>query len=123
MTLKHAETMQQTRRDFRWVRLASPSTEECKFPEIKPPKPIFGGNCLVPIVWDSEILTSSNGVYVGTPPEPKHKGGWVGYYIEIQFESDADAKTHYHFTTPGFTWPDTLPFADCTGEACTGTLL
>jgi hypothetical protein len=123
VTLKHAETLQQERRDFRWVRLASNATGVCKFPSITPPKPIFGGNCLVPIVWDSHIIIGNDGVYTGTPPEPKHKGGWVGYYIEIQFAADTDAKTHYHFTTPGFTWPDTLPFADCKGEECVGTLL
>ena len=60
------------------------------------------------------------GVYSATPPAPRG-GRWTGYYVELFFKSSL--KSDYLFTTPGFTWPDTLPFADCKGAECTGRLL
>ena len=56
------------------------------------------------------------------PPKPT-SGRWTGYYIEMMFDSGTHIKSQYHFTTPGFTWPDTLPFADCQEETCVGRLL
>ena len=38
-------------------------------------------------------------------------------------EYAAGNKARLMETTPGFTWPDTLPFKDCTGAECTGRLL
>ena len=29
-------------------------------------------------------------------------------------------KEDYIVTTPGYTWPNTLPYPDCTGEGCLG---
>ena len=123
VVLRHAETISDSRRDFRWVRLASPSNGNCSLPEIKLAKPIFGGNCLVPIVWHSTKLTAVKpGVYRAVPPEPK-KGHWTGYYIELYFPSDTGHQAKLKVTTPGYAWPNTLPFKDCTGAACAGHLL
>ena len=47
--------------------------------------------------------------------------GRFSYYVELFFKSSL--KSDYLFTTPGFTWPDTLPFADCKGAECIGRLL
>jgi hypothetical protein len=49
--MRYSETLQTKRRDFRWVRLANDQVGECKFPDIPLAKPLFGANCLVPIVW------------------------------------------------------------------------
>merc|ERR1712100_659362 len=119
VVLRHAQTHQASRRDFRWVRKASNITEPCRFPEIKLKKAVFGGgNCLVPIIWRGETLSASNdGVYRVTPPEPTKKGHWVGYYVEVYFASDVHMK-EYRLTTPGYVWPDTLPYADCSGKTC-----
>lgn len=89
------------------------------------PKPLFGGNCLQPIVWKSLELSpdSSGKVYVATPPTPKHKGHWTGYYVELYFKSDTGHEAELLETTPGFAFPDTLPFADCTLAGCKGHLL
>jgi hypothetical protein len=44
--LRHASTLQDKRRDFRWVRQANNHTEACKLPDIPLKKPFLGGNCL-----------------------------------------------------------------------------
>lgn len=119
--LRHASTLTDVRRDFRWVRLAGNDTTPCDLPDIKLPKPIFGGNCIQPILWTGIVLNqTAPGVYSATPPAPRG-GRWTGYYVELFFKSSL--KSDYLFTTPGFTWPDTLPFADCKGAECTGRLL
>jgi len=121
--LHTGHTTQAMRRDFRWVRLANNQTGACKFPDIPLPKPIFGGNCLQPIIWNNITLeTATPGVYRFTPPSPP-PAPWMGYYIEMKFPSDTGMKEHFQFTTPGFTWPNTLPFPDCQGAACEGHLL
>ena len=101
---------------------------------------MFGGNCLQPIIWLGKTLkgrpakdgaAGSGGgavVYTAVPPAPAASGhGWVGYYVEVSFPCDDSSvngrSSEYHMTTPGYVWPDTLPFADCAGEACRGHLL
>lgn len=126
VVLRHATTFSTERRDFRWVRLASNATGLCNLPEIKiPPVSEGGGNCLVPIIWEGTTLqptVKGGNVYVGIPPEPK-KGHWKGYYIEIYYPSNAGIKSEFQFTTPGYAWPNTLPFKDCKGNGCIGRLV
>lgn len=133
VVLRHATTMQTVRRDFRWVRLANVSsipggvvTPPCKFPEIKiPPVSEGGGNCLVPIIWEGTTLkptVKDGNVFVGIPPEPP-TGHWKGYYIEIYYPSNSGIKSEFQFTTPGFAWPNTLPFKDCSRDECIGRLV
>lgn len=125
VVLRHAETLQAERRDFRWVRLASERTGNCTLPDIPLPKPLFGGNCIQPIIWTGKTLKPAVSVlpgvvtYKAKPPAPK-KGRWTGYWIEMFFPSGTSMKSEFHFTTPGFTWPNTLPYADCSGAACEG---
>lgn len=125
--LRHAETWQSNRRDFRWVRAANNYTEPCTLPEIHLPKAIFGGgNCVVPIIWHSIKLQESSatpGLYEGQAPTPKKKGHWTGYYIEMYFASGSGIKSEYRMTTPGYAFPDTLPYKDCHGDSCIGRLL
>lgn len=122
VVLHTAMTLQQDRRDFRWVRLASNSSSPCISPDIPLPKPVFGGNCLQPILWTTTKLeVTEGGLYTFTPPPNTPK--WMGYYIEVFFPSDIGLKDHLQTSTPGFVWPDTLPFEDCTGEACYGELM
>jgi hypothetical protein len=112
--------------DFRWVRLASNTTGKCALPDIPLLKPVFGGNCIQPIIWTATTVHPSMSpggtdvVYHATPPKVTKPGRWVGYYVEMHFPSDIGLIEDFIFTTPGFTWPNTLPFKDCTGAACTG---
>lgn len=126
VVLRHAETFSSQRRDFRWVRMANNRTGKCTFPEVPLKKSVFGGgNCLVPILWGGTTLTAAPGqpnVYKAIPPEPK-KGRWTGYYIEVFFPSNTETKDEFQFTTPGFAWPNTLPFKDCHAETCAGPLV
>jgi PhoPQ-activated pathogenicity-related protein len=120
--LHTGHTTQTIRRDFRWVRLANNQSGACKLPDIPLPKPIFGGNCQQPIFCNNVTLsTTTPGVYRYTPPSPPKN--WMGYYIEMKFPSDTGMVDHFQFTTPGFVWPNTLPFADCANEACEGYLV
>ena len=123
VVLRHAETLQTVRRDFRWVRQANNNTQPCKWPFIPLKKPLFGGNCVQPIIWLGTTLKAvSPGVYKGIPPKPKDSY-WTGYYVEMFFPSDTTAKGDFQFTTPGYTWPNTLPFKDCHGAECVGRLV
>jgi hypothetical protein len=61
-------------------------------------------------------------VYHITPPIPKD-GHWSGYYISLIFPGDTEPerftlRNEYKVSTPGFTWPNTLPFEDCFEETC-----
>lgn len=127
VVLRHSQTLQNVRRDFRWVRQANNNTQPCKWPFIPLKKPLFGGNCIQPIIWYGTTLKEvegSPGVYKGTPPKPKKEGFWTGYYIEMFFPSDTGLKySDFQFTTPGYTWPNTLPFKDCSGKTCIGKLV
>ena len=121
VVLRHAQSMSTTRRDFRWVRLANNETGKCSLPGVKiPPLSEGGGNCVQPIIWLGKTLQpDAKGVYSATPPEPK-PGHWTGYYIEVFFPSGTAVKSEFQFTTPGYAWPNTLPFKDCTGSECIG---
>ena len=117
VTMRYAHTLQSKLRDFRWVRLANTKNGECDFPGIKLKKPVYGGgNCIQPIVWLEKHLHEKEGVYRAVPPQPRD-GKWVGYYIQVHYESG------FQETTPGFVWPDTLPFADCNGRDCSDNLV
>ena len=61
--------------------------------------------------------------YHAKAPEPKNAGHWAGYYIEVTFKSDTGHLAPLIETTPGYVWPNTLPFDDCTREGCRGHLL
>ena len=141
VVLRHAQTLTSERRDFRWVRLANNDTGACTLPDVPLKKPVDGGNCLQPVVWLGTTLDedpSTPGLFTATPPEPKN-GHWTGYYIEVYFpqqkrsataaaaananQDGASFASEFQFTTPGFAWPNTLPFADCHGDSCVGRLV
>ena len=46
-----------------------------------------------------------------TPKEPL-SGHWRGYFIELYYPSDM-ARADLMVSTPGYVWPDTLPFEEC----------
>lgn len=136
VALRHAQTLQTARRDFRWVRLAGTNdTAPCRLPGV-PIKPVEGGgNCLEPIVWRSTSLepqpqqhtrgpaaaqdAAANGrttaapapralVYKATPPAPR-SGHWTGYFVELSFPSETLRHSPFLLTTRGFVWPETMP--------------
>ena len=65
-----------------------------------------------------------NGEAIYSHPHPKgRKGHWMGYYIEVTFPGDTPQgikafKNEFVESTPGYTWPKTLPFDDCYMEGC-----
>ena len=62
-------------------------------------------------------MEGSPGVYRVLPPEPA-PGFWTGYYVEVFFKSDTGMAFDFEFSTPGYAWPNTLPFPDCSKETC-----
>ena len=112
--------MEHTRRDFRWFRSANDKTPACTWPWVKTPFTVMGdGNCLQLTWWHGqELKESAPGVYRATPPEPTKEGHWVGYYIEVYFKGDTShgsflLKNQFGFSTPGYAWPNTLPYPEC----------
>jgi len=88
---------------------------------------------LQPIYWHKQELKEvSPGTYQTLPPKPKD-GHWTGFYIEFEFSgSDMSSGSgdpnplftqDMFLTTPGWTWPNTLPFPDCHGESCGGSVV
>ena len=138
VVLRHAQTTSDKRRDFRWVRLANVSNgDHCTLPDFPLKKPLFGGNCVQPIAWEETELTPNASasvgsvegggaaapvVYTATPTPPK-KGHWRGYYIELKYASTQLKKAELRVSTPGFVWPNTLPFPDCDMSECPPVLL
>ena len=139
--MRHGMTLSKDRRDFRWIVNANNITKidpACKFPYVSFPKKHslesdHGPQCLQPIIWEGKSLKQSgvtpNGdsIYSTHPPKPI-PGHWTGYYIEVTFPSDTDSgsgyyKNEYHLTTPGYTWPTTLPFDDCFMDTCVGIMV
>jgi len=122
--LRHSETHSTTRRDFRFLRQANDFSEACSFPEITIPS-LDGANCLSPVYWSGKKLNEAKegtGCYKVMPPKPS-EGHWSGYYIQMYFAGDTNMGSillfnEFSMTTPGFTWPNTLPFPDCEGEQC-----
>ena len=80
------------------------------------------------MIWQAKSLAQAgenkNGdaVYKIDPPTPRH-GHWTGYYISLVFPGDTDPgrftlRNEFRVSTPGYTWPNTLPFEDCYAESC-----
>jgi len=86
------------------------------------------GLCFQPIFWREKTLEKSgenvNGEAIYSHPHPKgRRGHWMGYYIEVTFPGDTPQgikafKNEFVESTPGYTWPKTLPFDDCYMEGC-----
>lgn len=145
VSLSYAETLQSVRRDFRWiVQGSTDSPKPCQWPLIPVPGSLLEQQkqmysledstqlCLQPIIWKSMELKETShgsGIYVAKAPIPKHEGRWVGYFVDVFFYGDVAQdhfsllKNEYHFTTTGWTNPNTLPFEDCHGDECIGRLV
>jgi len=122
VVMRHSQTISSERRDFRWIRASNNDTEKCTLPNIHLKKPVFGADCFVPIVWIGTTLEAeSDGSYVAKAPKP-FDGHWSGFYVELYFPAEFSS-SDYQFTSPGFTFPNTLPFADCSGASCKGKLV
>jgi len=140
--LKYGETISTERRDFRWMVQSNEfSGINCTFPyiplsatqkeEYSTMYNLEGSHqdlCFQPIIWRHKTLHKSHetadgdAVYTHAPPTPRD-GHWMGYYIEVTFPGDTPQgikvfQNEFVESTPGYTWPDTLPFDDCHAEGC-----
>lgn len=98
------------RRDFRWAAL---NATPC---QIK----VFGA-CVRLILWEEKPATMINEfTYVASMPPPP-KGFWTAFMLELQW-SNTVGPDDFFFTSPASVIPNTMPFADCQGAACKGTL-
>jgi len=113
VVLRHAQTLSDERRDFRWVRLANETTSPCKLPGFKVPPVEGGGNCAQPMIWLGKTLQAdADGSFLATPPSPR-AGHYMGYYVELFYPSTLLKRDDYQVSTPGYVWPDTFPFPEC----------
>lgn len=143
VAMTSAQTVQNDRRDFRWI-VKAKDNKTCEYPYIPLPINIqdalpFSGYsdlgipfelCLQPIVWLptqlKEVSVDENGTrtYIANPPSPSIEGRWMAYYINLHFESDNEKpkwsfmENEYHVTSVGWVTPNTLPFEDCFGVSC-----
>ncbi len=97
------------RRDFRWAAInATPCIVK-----------VFGA-CIRPILWsESEPVEVAPNTYMAHFEPPQD--GWKEFLMEVHWENPT-GPTDFVFTTPASAVPNTLPFPDCHGEACKGTL-
>ena len=108
------------------MRLANATLgDECPLPGVRLNKSVEGGgNCLQPMFWREESLApSADGTTYTAQPKLPDAGHWRGYYIELLFPSAQLPHVQLRVSTPGFVWPDTLPFADCNFAECPPTLV
>eukprot|EP01013_Petalomonas_cantuscygni_P008288 TRINITY_DN21004_c0_g1_i1.p1 TRINITY_DN21004_c0_g1~~TRINITY_DN21004_c0_g1_i1.p1 ORF type:complete len:562 (-),score=146.05 TRINITY_DN21004_c0_g1_i1:753-2339(-) len=117
VTIRHANTLSSTMRDFRWI--VQPPT--CNFPNIK-----VKGLCVQPIVFFSETpdpvnKTATSYVYRAQMTKPDF--GWKGFYFDVEFPSDTGLRVNYRLTSQAVITPNTFPFPDCHGASCLGTLV
>jgi len=101
-------------RDFRLLTAQNP----CKSIPIS-------GHCLNLYFFDKTTLSpsASNPMeYVATVPIPAAGQGWTAFLIEATYKSPFATDSTYTFTTQASMVPKTLPFPDCVGNGCYGTL-
>jgi PhoPQ-activated pathogenicity-related protein len=124
VVLRTAPTLNLKRRDFRWFVKADNKngTAKCNFPDVGPLKLLGFEACVQPTIWTGKTLeASSPGVYEAKLKKPLL--GWTGAYVEVFFPSDSGLKSEYQFTTAGMVWPQTLPYPDCHGAECGGSVV
>jgi len=116
VVLQHSTTLGADKRDFRWAGLPD-SSGKCAFPKVH-----VETICVQPIIWTgTELHPTEPGVYQAVLKKPLV--GWSGYYVEMFFPSDTGLSQQYKLTTSGMVWPQSMPFADCSGAACEGHLV
>lgn len=104
-----AEGVSTGRRDFRWAAL---NTSFCI---VK----LFGA-CLRPLLWNTtDAVMVNDFTYTASLPVPTE--GWVAFFIELQFDNPTGPDDFY-FTSATSVLPNTMPFPDCHGAECRGTL-
>lgn len=84
------------------------------------------GHCLNLYFFEKTSLSPTSGnsmEYVAKVPIPGEGEGWTAFLIEATYKSPFATDSTYTFTTQASMVPLTLPFPDCTGEACLGTLV
>lgn len=103
------EGVSKGRRDFRWAAL------NASFCLVK----VFGA-CVRPLLWTTTNATQVDEftytALLDTPTE-----GWIAFMIEMQWDNPSGPDDFY-FTSAASVLPNTMPFPDCHGADCRGTL-
>ncbi|XP_059147518.1 autocrine proliferation repressor protein A-like [Physella acuta] len=104
VTVYHATTLSDGRRDFRLV------VRDAK----------TGGKLPHPVLWYSTTAKQNSPTeYEAEFMRPVN--GWTAFFIQLQFDGLYDSTLD--FTTEVNVVPDTLPFPDCSGVSCFGKLV
>ena len=117
VTVRQAQTLSSTMRDFRWI--IQPA-------ECLPPNFMVGGRCVQPILWFEDVMTTNSTtfplVYTAQYSPPQF-GGWQAFFFDVAFPSDTGLKVNYRMTSQAVVVPDTFPFPDCHEQSCTGHIV
>lgn len=110
VTVRWADTLNHTRRDWRLII----SPENCQYLKVS-------GQCIQPVLWSKEdavkIDATHYKVEFDNPP-----AGWRAFLLDVQFAARVGQVRHV-FTTQVNIIPDVYPFPPCHGEGCRGELL
>ncbi|CAL1541763.1 unnamed protein product [Lymnaea stagnalis] len=104
VTVYHARTLSGNRRDFRMFILNTVTGKRVLNPVLWHSR---AANRLSPTQYDTELLKPSE--------------GWAAFFIQVKMKGVKGS--FLEFTTEVNIVPDVLPFADCSGDACYGTLV
>ena len=116
------DTMNTTRRDWRWAKM---KTESVNQPSNSPEDQNNDLNKndieLQPIIWNQFSVETLNSTAWEVSINPA-ADVYRGIFIEVSFQG-SDEKSKLTFTTEISITPDTRPFPQCRGEECYGYLL
>ncbi|EGD73818.1 AprA [Salpingoeca rosetta] len=110
VTVRWADTLNHTRRDWRLII----GGENCPYIKVS-------GECIQPVLWQKEAATKIDDthyeVHFDNPP-----AGWRAFLLDVQFRAEVGVVPHV-FTSQVNIIPDVYPFPPCHGEGCRGQLL
>eukprot|EP00045_Choanoeca_perplexa_P003730 m.33128 g.33128 ORF g.33128 m.33128 type:complete len:491 (+) comp12198_c0_seq1:30-1502(+) len=110
VTIRHADTLNHTRRDWRLVTGDNPC-----------PTIAVDGGCIQPVLWFGEpAIQEDDTHYSGEMAFPD--AGWRAWFLEVEFDAPVGIFP-YIWSTQVDIIPETFPFPDCHGEGCRGILV
>jgi hypothetical protein len=112
----HANTLSTTKRDWRLAKLDA----HCTTKNVSTPG---GKACLQPIIWYPAAPTKLNSTAFQAAFKPPPGGEWTAYFMVAEFEQNPAVEYKFKLTTQVQITPAVVPFPDCVGEGCLGSLI
>jgi PhoPQ-activated pathogenicity-related protein len=113
--LQTVNTLQPLRKDFRLITGNTPA-DPCKYI----PVPVFGGGCLVPMLWTPTDIALNSSNTIITLKQDAPATGWRAFMASLFYPGPAGTNTTYELTTQASVIPNTWPAPPCSGQKCDG---